>query len=143
MMRDADSSVTCSIAARLNDSTWISTDSLLHHYHLGTWGEHVLSCIPYQVQFSKNIASPPKQVWSADLLHLSPNPSSGLCKMKGLPDGHWSATVIDLNGRMLLNKSGDGSSAVLDISTLTSGMYIIRIQDLTTGKTAYARIILQ
>ena len=142
LMRSLDSTSTYTIAARLTDSSWISTDTLLHHYHLGTWGEHVLSCIPYQVQYTNNTARAQKQEWRSDLVQVSPNPTAGLCKLEGLPNGPWQLTVIDLKGRLLLNTTGDGSFSLLDISSLTTGIYIIRIQDSTTGKTAHARIIL-
>jgi hypothetical protein len=143
MMRSLDSTTTYTFAARLTDSSWISTDTLLHHYHLGTWGEHVLSCIPYQTQYTNHSARAQKQEWRSDLVQVSPNPTAGLCKLEGLPNGPWQLTVIDLKGRLLLNTAGDGTSSLLDISSLTTGIYIIQIQDLTTGKTAYARIILQ
>jgi hypothetical protein len=133
MMRDADSLVTYSIAARLNDSTWVTTDSARNHYTLGLSGFVQLSC----QAMSPNMPAALKSRNGAADIQIFPNPSDGDIQIKGLKK-NWEITVLNIAGKKIKQLKGNSNHA--SIQNLPSGFYIINITDNNYSRIKNAKI---
>ena len=62
---------------------------------------------------------------------LYPNPVSGQLFVSGLGvrSGVFNAEILDVNGRRVLSERVGGPSTRLDVSSLESGMYVLRVLD--------------
>ncbi|XMO85401.1 T9SS type A sorting domain-containing protein [Algibacter sp. AS12] len=59
---------------------------------------------------------------------LFPNPTNGVVSIKNAQVIDATVTVYDLNGRALLNKNLDRTESEINISNLSNGLYIFRVQ---------------
>jgi photosystem II stability/assembly factor-like uncharacterized protein len=60
---------------------------------------------------------------------IYPNPTYGLIQIKELPLRSVILKVFDYSGKLVLEKKTEGHQAVMDLSGLKSGMYILQIYD--------------
>jgi len=61
--------------------------------------------------------------------HIYPNPTCGLAQIEGLPVKTMAFKVFDYSGKLVMEKQMDGRQAVIDLSTLPRGMYIVKVFD--------------
>ena len=64
-------------------------------------------------------------------VRLYPNPANSTLYASGMPEGKNEMQVYDLYGRLLLKKQNNSSSGVIDVSSLSDGVYNIRIKNET------------
>ncbi len=77
-------------------------------------------------------------------LDISPNPAGDEISFANPFASQIAIAVIDQTGREVLQSSGTGASTVnLDISTLASGAYYVRIQNVSNGNEQLAKFIKQ
>jgi hypothetical protein len=62
-------------------------------------------------------------------VRLYPNPANSTLYASGMPEGKNEMQVYDLYGRLLLKKQNNSSSGVIDVSSLSDGVYNIRIKN--------------
>lgn len=63
---------------------------------------------------------------------LYPNPASSRVTLSGLPEGRTHVAIYDLSGRLVSTHAAQGSSTTMDVSTLPSGNYIVRLSQGTS-----------
>jgi hypothetical protein len=71
----------------------------------------------------------PDSYWEGGRLY--PNPANSTLYASGMPEGKNEMQVYDLYGRLLLKKQNNSSSGVIDVSSLSDGVYNIRIKNET------------
>ena len=59
------------------------------------------------------------------VLCLAPNPAKNVCRVVGLNTPSCDVEVYDMRGRLLLRRSG----TEFDVSTLATGVYIVKVYD--------------
>lgn len=67
---------------------------------------------------------------AVDESRIYPNPTSGIvtCEVKG--EGAHMMTVYDMTGNMLMQRSFDGGSIRMDLSSMANGVYMVRVDDI-------------
>ncbi|MEL0651066.1 leucine-rich repeat domain-containing protein [Algibacter sp. TI.3.09] len=60
--------------------------------------------------------------------NIYPNPTNGLITMKSKQLNNASVNVYDLNGRVLLTKNISGTSSEINVSKLSSGIYLLKVK---------------
>lgn len=70
-----------------------------------------------------------------DDLILSPNPANDVISISFSDAQPYDIYIIDLNGNILINISSEAKTEVLDISELSSGMYLVKVKRNDTFKT--------
>ena len=76
-----------------------------------------------------------KKPASSGPLKIYPNPSSDMITVDTPVKGNLS--IQDLNGRKLMRQTSEGPLTTMDISTLQSGLYFVKVWDehtMQTGK---------
>ena len=58
---------------------------------------------------------------------LYPNPATDRVVLDGLSDGEAEVRIHDLSGRLVLTRLAAGPTALLDISSLAPGCYVVRV----------------
>lgn len=78
--------------------------------------------------------------WEQLGLQIYPNPSTGLLQLKSreLPEGIW---VLDLQGRELLSFMPSSAEVSLDLGSLASGNYLVRVK--AGGRFAHHPVVLK
>ena len=61
-------------------------------------------------------------------LRLSPNPASGRIDIAVERADHYTATIYTVTGALWLREEFDGKEASVDISVLTPGTYLLRLE---------------
>ena len=73
--------------------------------------------------------------------NIYPNPTSGLVSIKSRLLNNANVSVYDLNGRVLLTKNISGTSSEINVSELSSGIYLLKFK--VGNNTFIKRIIKQ
>ena len=60
-------------------------------------------------------------------ISLYPNPASGRIVLDGLADGEAEVRIHDLSGRLVLTCLASGPTAILDVTALAPGCYVVRV----------------
>ncbi|MBQ6070495.1 MAG: T9SS type A sorting domain-containing protein [Bacteroidales bacterium] len=58
---------------------------------------------------------------------LYPNPASGRIVLDGLQDGEAEVSIHDLSGRLVLTRRASGPTALLDVTALAPGCYVVKV----------------
>lgn len=77
---------------------------------------------------------------AAERVSVFPNPATDRLTVSGV-EGNGSITLVDIQGKVVLNRETAGGSTEIDVSRLARGTYFLRIQ--TSDGIATRRIILQ
>ncbi|MBO7587412.1 MAG: T9SS type A sorting domain-containing protein [Bacteroidales bacterium] len=88
--------------------------------------DHVLQ---YVCDYVYDYADIHTSVQSHDASRLSvyPNPASDRIVLDGLADGEAEVRVHDLSGRLVLTRRASGPTALLDVSSLAPGCYVVKV----------------
>lgn len=139
------------ISILLNDdgSKWIGTVNGFARFDDKTWTVYVPSMpgLPYNSFYSiakdsteslwlgtfgglaKFYNYPPLNIYEADAgsLVIYPNPAGNNLSISSLASGS-TAEIFDISGRLMFRKTMDLNPSNIDISTLTRGIYVLKIQ---------------
>lgn len=74
-------------------------------------------------------------------LLLSPNPTSGIMNIQATGIADWHCMIHDLQGRLLWQQKGSGSSLSVDLSGLRNGVYLVQLRDQSTGHILRKRVL--
>ena len=74
-------------------------------------------------------------------LLLSPNPTSGIINIQATGIEDWHCLIHDLQGRLLWQQKGSGSSLSIDLSSLRNGVYLVQLRDQATGHILRKRVL--
>lgn len=69
---------------------------------------------------------------------LTPNPADGTVQIVGLQDEAIAIDVMDAAGRPVMSVEG---TSTIDVSSLPSGVYMVRVKIMATGKVAYMKLV--
>lgn len=61
---------------------------------------------------------------TSDFVNLYPNPASGNLYIKGLEGLHYTAEILDMTGKCVMNFSGSNS---INVSSLNTGLYFVKL----------------
>ena len=75
------------------------------------------------------------------LLSVSPNPSTGMITISRNGIEHATISIVDVNGKVFASFEMPASSIELNLSSLNSGMYILKM--ITNSSSAQQRIVIQ
>ena len=70
---------------------------------------------------------PPK----GDLINIYPNPVNNILFISGLSDAKNELVVYDIYGRLIIEKQTNGTNGSIDVSSLSDGVYNLRIKNET------------
>ena len=73
---------------------------------------------------------------------IQPNPANDRVELTGLPLDAM-VTLVDLNGRTLLERSDMGIVGELDISALERGLYLLQIRLLNSDMATFRKLVVQ
>ncbi|HQQ51452.1 MAG TPA: T9SS type A sorting domain-containing protein, partial [Spirochaetota bacterium] len=68
---------------------------------------------------------PPK----GDLINIYPNPVNNILFISGLSDAKNELVVYDIYGRLIIEKQTNGTNGSIDVSSLSDGVYNLRIKN--------------
>jgi hypothetical protein len=85
---------------------------------------------PYPEPTNCNILYVPDNISSSGEMEVYPNPSSGNINIKSFNEGQ--LTILNLKGQELISRKITKSGSQLDISSLPSGMYFVRLINTNT-----------
>ena len=88
--------------------------------------DHVLQYVCDYVYDYNDIATC-VQTSDFQAVSLYPNPASGRIVLDGLADGEAEVRIHDLSGRLVLTRRAAGPTALLDVSSLAPGCYVVRV----------------
>ena len=80
--------------------------------------------------------------FGVELISIYPNPASTTVFIDDLMEGS-IVRIYNINGKLMLSEMSNDQTASIDISSLNTGVYILNIQDNTTGKSRIAKLIVQ
>ena len=88
--------------------------------------DHVLQYVcDYVYDYSDVVTG--VQTPEAQEVSLYPNPASDRIVLDGLADGEAEVRIHDLSGRLVLTRRIAGPTALLDISSLAPGCYVVKV----------------
>lgn len=70
-----------------------------------------------------------------------PNPSDNRITLSGTYEGNKQITIYNVIGQTLAQLTHQGLEAILDISELSSGMYLISVNEINTGKKTILKFV--
>ena len=82
--------------------------------------------------------------YDADALgdwRVAPNPVTEQITLSELPGGLLRLRLLDVNGQLLLSTTVQGTQATVRLPELVSGVYLLTLEDVRTGKAAARRIV--
>ena len=71
----------------------------------------------------------PEKTLPADKVRIQPNPTNSTLYVSGMPEGKNEIEVYDIYGRLLLKKNASATGSIIDVSSLSDGVYNIRIKN--------------
>ncbi len=74
------------------------------------------------------------QIRNAPGALVYPNPGNGLFTVVLPGDGPWQLSVIDLQGRIIMQHTRQGLGGTLDLTAMPEGVYLLRV---TGGNRTY------
>jgi len=89
--------------------------------------DHVLQYVCDYV-YEYNDITTGVQAAESQSVSLYPNPASDRIVLDGLADGEAEVRIHDLSGRLVLTRHAAGPTAVLDVSSLAPGCYVVRVE---------------
>jgi hypothetical protein len=108
-----------------------TSSDLVVLYRSGTFDQFLLSGIR-KLFFDATISVEEKTMADDQQLTIYPNPASGSITVKGIPAEATSLSIWNPDGRMVMTAPVASAEAVLDISRLHGGLYLVK----TLGRTA-------
>ena len=126
---------------RTNKSSTADNTVMEGDIFAGTFGRGTFSTGSLMTTRSIGVIENDLEVSAKSELKLFPNPAQELTTLEvDLSAGSYEVEVVDLNGRIVLNKSVEArengiQSIKLNVSGLTNGMYIVGVQGLSDSYT--------
>ena len=90
--------------------------------------------------FYDALSSNPDITLEVDGISIVPNPVENYFQIKGITSD-FNMDIIDVNGNVFMNINTMNPSLLVDVSSLPSGMYFIRIQNINSGQLSVEKII--
>nr|HNH67422.1 T9SS type A sorting domain-containing protein [Bacteroidia bacterium] len=71
----------------------------------------------------------PEKTLPADKVRIQPNPVNNILFISGLSDAKNELVVYDIYGRLIIEKQTNGINGSIDVSSLSDGVYNLRIKN--------------
>lgn len=137
LLNTLDSVELYAVAAQLQDSTWVVSDSAIHHYELGLTGFKQLNCAGMSPDML-NVANS-NTLHEADI-QIFPNPTDGDVQIRGLKN-NWEINICNVAGMQIKQITGNGKQAT--VQNLSPGLYIIHITDNHSSRYKHAKVLVK
>ncbi len=111
------------------DSAWDETKCsvilVVQRYDANPENREILNVV--KLGLNGNVLAGVADAPSKPTLSIWPNPTEGKIQVSVSKSGNWTATLMDLQGRTILEKHLTGNDAELDASPYPAGVYLLRL----------------
>jgi hypothetical protein len=110
------------------DETKCSVILVVQRYDANPENREILNVV--KLGLNGNVLAGVADAPSKPTLSIWPNPTDGRINVSVSKAGNWTATLMDLQGRTILEKHLTGNDAELDASPYPAGVYLLRLADI-------------
>ncbi len=107
-----------------------SLNDLMMTYQSGSTGSYGLSTIR-KLYFDSNISIEENDLSTAGTLNVSPNPAENSIIVQGIPDKAEWVFIYKVDGQRVLTEGVSNNKAIIDISRLQPGLYLVNTLNYT------------